>query len=488
MIERLRRDIQDAHTALLAPTPDTSRKRAASFDQDTPTATSTTNTARDKVKRLKSTPHPSLHSLLAPLADDSHVLNNAQSVVDSSGSGLTADPWDVPMSSPSRGTSRSVQNSMPQREATIVDNNAFAAVATELGSNNPFRIEHHSGSTEPFSSLNFAPPFSVCVPSHSTSSANMAHFMRYEAGPSQDVLEPQISPQLMQRHKSSSPVYFPLSASQHSQHAQHNGSQSVPTPSSRTQEADMTAFHHDANSQRSTRERNKDGRRTTDPSHSDEIAIGLPQEMYQPRPSRSRTVQLNDEPDNTISVEVKRTKKQKTKRAPVNPAEPVVEVAGKADDEAHISLDEAAIVQVEHLPTAQPPAKKKRGRPKKTPTPAAPPEQGLESTSTEPQPHPPPQASPSTLTIIEASASEKGVGEDITKTATEPELASTTEPDPAGPPVEAIEDGGVAEAQVKVSTKQAKKQPSAVNKASVAFKVGLSKRARIEPLLRVIRK
>ena len=302
-------------------------------------------------------------------------------------------------------------------------------------------------------------------------------------------------------------------------------------------------------------------------TYSDEIAIGLPQEKYQPRPSRSRTKPTGQETAGAPSIELKKPRKQRTRRhqttlpdiaadmktlnklgyrghqaeqalvdagghvetavanlfaakmADTDQEEGSAAHAPSKDDDAN--MKEAGDTIVVAVAQTQPTdSKKKHRRPRKDSVVAST-TTGLADTPVD-QP-----VTQMPTSVVRADAENESNVVHVAKKAkdhgkksreaviatvashdcpekhtTDPTLqeinnnprtrattAPSDNPEPHDPPEAAIiADDDLAKTPTKSAGKASKKQHSPINKSSVAFKVGLSRRARVESLLRVIKK
>lgn len=262
----------------------------------------------------------------------------------------------------------------------------------------------------------------------------------------------------------------------------------------------------------------------------DEIAVGLPEEQYQPRPSRSRSgladgelwqpIDFSKKPETTARRKKKNRRKTTAFERPLHDEddEPNVEILiplktetpykEVLDDLENVEEDDGDILSdgkqsraVELDSTATPPQPKKRGRPKKQaikpPSNQPPPDKHLEPS--EPQPisnPPPPQLSHSktdTYTLPSSPSSPHP-----TSPNQEPIPAPISSPPKTLPTTKSTTTESPSPTKAQPPPPQTPQKPnmdvkgpdkhSPLNSGKVAYRVGLSKRARIEPLLRVLRK
>lgn len=262
----------------------------------------------------------------------------------------------------------------------------------------------------------------------------------------------------------------------------------------------------------------------------DEIAVGLPEEQYQPRPSRSRSgladgelwqpIDFSKKPETTARRKKKNRRKTTAFERPLydEDDEPNVEILiplktetpykevfddleNFEEDDGDILSDGKQSRAVELDPTATPPQPKKRGRPKKQaikPPSNQPPDKHLEPSEPQPTSNPPlsnlshPKNDTDTLHASSpsfprpTSPKQEPIPAPIpSPPKTLPTTKSTTTESPF--PTKAQPPPPQTPQKPNMSVKGPDKH-SPLNSGKVAYRVGLSKRARIEPLLRVLRK
>jgi len=387
----------------------------------------------------------------------------------------------------------------------------------------------------------------------------------------EDMLEqPQQSPEFALPNKSSSPVYFATSISQE---ILHNHNQPQTCSATKHQKGSLIEPDHqitESTAARSKQEKeNKSPNEDTMPelTHSDEVAIGLPRERYQPRPSRWRAKATGREGTEVPSFDTKKPRKQRTRRHQTtlpdiaadmktlnrlgyrghqaeqalvdagghvetavaklfaaklaNPDQEEGLAAGTPSKDADTNMKRAEdSIVVATAQTQSTDSKKKPRRSRKDPNAAnatfieladSPVDQPVTQT-------PDPMTNADTENepiVVDASRNGKEHGkksrEDVVATVIDPDAPAKQTTDavlqeinsnlrtrataapsdvaePLDPSEAAINVNEAAKTPTKSAGKTSKKQHSPINKSSVAFKVGLSRRARVESLLRVIKK
>ncbi|KAL9636967.1 MAG: hypothetical protein Q9164_002497 [Protoblastenia rupestris] len=271
---------------------------------------------------------------------------------------------------------------------------------------------------------------------------------------------------------------------------------------------------------------------------SDDISIGLPKEQYQPRPSRSRGNRNKEDlivpEDYSKRPEVLAKPKRKNKRCkttafhelipkeeeeendekapPENPNLKIPEFVQISTASAQTENLEAEEIELVEEPSVQ---KKQRGRPKKGPEPQPAQDTINEVDELDRLPHETPKppdtqksskrgrpSKKSMLIIDEGLENEEDADPRDTKHATEltasesapdksPGRSAPTKnvevPDASSSPPKAMPPPATPQ-KMSVSPTKGPDKHSPINSGKVAYRVGLSKRARIEPLLRIVRK
>lgn len=584
--ERLRREIDSAHHALVNATPSTSRKRRASFSVGTPKPPSTFRQKNKRVKTVGHIPEPSEergNNFGRPTSSRAHgrspKVQEADNRSTSRGT-ASSDIWIVPLSSLDVTSAEHVSGELSLESS----NRALAVAAGAIEHVEPAHaaLDGHSGSTEIWTPI--APPpescqFTICIPPLSSTVVNTSSAICITAQTTHDdgemlddmLEQPQPSLEFALPNRSSSPVYFANSASQQNLH---NHIQPQTSSATKDQEGSAMGPGHQIThstppgSEQGTQKKPANKDTIPELTLSDEVAIGLPREQYQPRPSRWRAKGAVQESTEAPLIETKKPRKQRTRRhqttlpdiaadmktlnklgyrgqqaeqalvdagghvetavaklfaakmANTDQEEGCAANAPSKDDDAKMMVAGDVIVAT----TAQTQlrdSKKKSRRSRKDPNAAG-------KTSIElgdaPVDQPVIQMPDSETCAndenesIVVDASKKGreygkksleavvatvIDHDVPvrqiadpvlqETDSNPRTRFTTAPaddaEPLDPPEAPINLDEVAKTPPKSAAgKVSKKQHSPINKSSVAFKVGLSRRARVESLLRVIKK
>ena len=244
----------------------------------------------------------------------------------------------------------------------------------------------------------------------------------------------------------------------------------------------------------------------TDELGSEEEIVGLPKEHYQPRPSRFRESGAADELVSAIDFSKRPESTAKTntklKRRKTDGGAVVVHIDGplSSSPDTFNSKIKAAEIQQEGERNDEPdlpsikvsPQKRKRGRPKKSAAPSDSPQKKevepfqrdstkpLQPTTTKPN-----LPSPTTSISVESSPANKPLSLPLAVAPSVSLEAQSRGMEKENEREKDIEQDGTKKGPPENDPDSKKKNNSG---GRVAYRVGLSRKARIEPLLRVVRK